>query len=703
MRIPTDRIDTFIDQMPSTNPAVSNRIGRFAVVTLLTLLATVPTARSESPTPLRRTYDLADMDQSVSPCQDFYRYANGGWLSKNPIPPDESRCCSLTWMAKRNLGLIRKIMEEAAARTTGRDHIEQIVGDFWYSGMDARAIEEQGLKPLAPEFAKIDGIKDVKGLIAETAILHLMGVDVLFNYFSTQDAKDGTHVTGNACQGGLGLSDRDDYTRTDDASEKLRRQYVVYVEKMLTLIGDDKAKAHNGAATIMELETRLAKASMTTIDRRQPEAVYHRMSTAELNRLTPGLPWVEYFAALGFPAIGGVNVEQPSFFKEVEKALEAIPLDDWKIYLRYHLIDRAAPFLCDRFNNAWFEFRGKILTGQKEIPPRWKRVITDSSLLIGEAVGQKFVKQNFSPKAREKAKEMVRHLRRSLQDQIQSTNWMEPSTRRQALAKLEAFSEKIGYPDKWWDYTELKLDRGPYVCNVFRCLVFQKRKDLAKIDKPFDRTEWIVEPQRVDAYYNPQRNEIIFPAGILQPPLFDPEAPDAVNLGGIGAVIGHEMGHGFDDQGAKYDAKGNMVNWWTPVDLEYFRKRCLCISNQFDKYVLPGGLRLQGKLVVGEAISDLNGLTLAYRTLERLLKGKPHDRDSQGFTPEQRFFLAFSKLWAGHERPEFLRRFVRTDPHPPYQFRVNGTVANMPEFRKAFGCQEGDPIARPTGEVCSPW
>jgi putative endopeptidase len=649
-------------------------------------------------------FDYSWLDKSVNPGDDFFHYACGGWLKKNPIPADYPRWGVWNSIEVRNFEVIKKIMEDSAKLGDKGTHVEQLVGNFWAAGMDTKQIEAQALKPLSGELDRVAAVKDVDGLIDVIARWHRTGLTALFKFGSAQDYKDSTQVIGEIGQGGLGLPERDYYTRDDKDSTKMRAQYAEYVATMLGLLGDDAAKAKDGAAKVLELETRLAKASLNKVERRDPKNTYHKMNVDEVQKLTPKLDWKRYFKEAGKADVSTVNVESPVFVTEAGKTLTEVPLDTWKTYLRFHLIDGASPFLDDKTVNANFAFRGKILTGRKQLLPRFKRVINAGQMMIGEAVGETYVKKMFSPKAKEKANELVSHLKDVLKDELGKVEWMTPETRKKAIAKLEAFNQKIGYPDKWRDYATLNLDREAYFANVQRCREFEAQRDLNKIGKPLDRSEWYMPPQMINAYYDPQMNEIVFPAAILQPPLFDPEAEFAKNLGGIGAVIGHEMGHGFDDQGAKFDAKGNMTDWWAPEDFKKFEERTNCVAKQFDTYGLEGGPMTTGKSVVGEACGDLTGMVLSYKALERSVKGTPAEtaKDAAGFTVFQRFFIAFGQSWGGHSRVEYEKMQIQSDPHPLNRFRVNGTLSNMPEFFEAFGIKEGKMMPK-AGAGCRLW
>jgi putative endopeptidase len=647
-------------------------------------------------------FDLANLDGTCKPCDDFYQFAMGGWMKANPIPPEYSRWGSFTVLLDKNQQELRSILEAAAANSNpAAGSNEKKIGDFYSSCMDTNTIDAAGTKPVEPELLSIAQIRSATDLQAEMAHLQETGIDAMFRFGSRQDAKDSTQVIASAVQGGLGLPDRDYYLRGDDKSKTLREQYVQHVANMFELLGDASDKASAEATTVMNIETVLAKASMTNVDRRDPDKTYHRMKLAELRTLTPDFSWEGYFKATGYPQLTEANIGQPDFFKALDAQLTSTPIEDWKTYLRWHLVDATAPGLSEKFVAEDFEFHGKQLRGAKENLPRWKRCVEATDRNLGEALGQQYVQKYFPPEAKARALEMVHNLIAALHDDLATLPWMGPETRAQAEAKLKAFGVKIGYPDKWRDYSGLKIDRASYMQNELRGAEFEFQRQLNKIGKPVDRTEWGMTPPTVNAYYRSSMNEIVFPAGILQPPFYDPKADDAVNYGGMGAVIGHEISHGFDDQGSKFDAEGNLKNWWTADDLKNFKERAQCVSNQFDGYVVDGDLHENGKLVLGESIGDLGGLTIAYAAYEKSLEGKPRPPDKDGFTPEQRFFLGWAQVWGMNVRPEYARLQTNTDPHPLPKFRGIGPPSNMAEFAKAFGCKKGDAMVRE--QACKIW
>ena len=649
-------------------------------------------------------FDLSDLDTTCKACQDFFEYADGGWIKRNPIPPEYASWGRFNEVQNRNQEILRVILETAAEdKSAAPGSIEQKIGDFYSACMNTGQIEAAGITPIQPELDRIAAIGNLAQIENEAARLQGQGTRVLFFFSSAQDDKNSRQTIAVANQGGLGLPDRDYYTKQDARSKQLRDQYVQHIAKMMELAGDAPAKASTEAATVMSIETQLAQASKTRVERRDPQSNYHKMDAAQLRMLTPDFSWENYFRDIGFPNIHEVNVGQPEFFQALGKQLKTTPIADWKIYLRWHLLRTSAPALSSKFVDENFNFYGRTLTGAKELQPRWKRCVVSTDRELGQALGRKYVQEAFPPEAKARAHEMVENLVSALRSDIQTLPWMSDPTRKQALAKLAAMNLKIGYPDKWRDYSAYRVARDSYVANLQRGSAFEFHRQLAKIDKPVDRTEWDMSPPTVNAYYDPNMNEIVFPAGILQPPFFEATADDALNYGGIGAVIGHEMTHGFDDQGAQYDAQGNLHNWWTPEDLKNFKERTACIEKQFDSFVVADDLHENGKLVLGESIADLGGLTLAHMAFDRTLEGKPEPPKIDGFTPEQRFFLAFARIWATTARPEYERMSVTVDPHPLPRFRANGALLNMPAFAQAFDCQPGDPMAKAAGQVCKIW
>ncbi len=650
-------------------------------------------------------FDLANMDKSVKPQDDFYTYANGTWLKKNPIPPEESRWGSFNILLEKNTAEMRTVAEKAAKEKNAGDPDLQKVGDYYASGMDEKSIDAAKAKPLEEEFKKIDEISDPEGLLKAIAHLHQLGVRAFFGFTSGQDDKNSTMVISQAYQGGLGMPDRDYYTKDDDASKKLREAYVAHVAKMLTLLGEPMAKANEDAKKILALETELAKPARTRVELRDPQKNYNKMSINDLQALMPNWNWPVYFREIGLQDAGEINVGQPDFFKAANELLKTASIEDWKTYLRWHLIHGAAGELSSDFVNENFKFFGTTLTGAKALKPRWKRVVASTDEALGEALGKLYVADNFPPASKARMIELVKNIQEAMADSIKSRDWMDEKTKEEALKKLAAFSVKIGYPDKWRDYSDLKVDRGPFVLNAARAATFETERELNKIGKPVDRSEWGMTPPTVNAYYNPNMNEIVFPAGILQPPFFNANADDAINYGGIGAVIAHEISHGFDDQGRQYDAEGNLRDWWTPESAEKYKERAQKIVDQYSAYEPLPGMHINGQLTQGENIADDGGVKLAFAALQKALKDKPEEAEKKidGFTPEQRFFLGWAQVWRANTRDEAMKLRLNTDPHSPTKFRANGPLSNSPEFKKAFDLPENCPMVRPADQVVSIW
>ncbi len=645
-------------------------------------------------------FSLNNLDKTCKPCQDFYQFAMGGWMKSNPIPPEYPTWGTFTELRDKNLTNMKTILEAAAKSKAAAGSNEQKIGDYYASCMDTGAIDAAGLKPLAPQLASIDAIQDRQALDAEIARFQHEGVNAVFAFGSTPDFKDSSHNIAEASQGGLGMPDRDYYFRDDERSKQLRIDYAAHVAKMFELTGDVPDKAAAEAQTVMTIETALAKASRSRVALRDPEKNYNKMTLAEMTALTPDWSWENYLHAIGAPSITSANIGQPEFFKEMNNLLGATPVADWKIYLKWHLLHNSAPALSENFVQENFGFYGRNLSGTKEIQQRWKRCVQSTNANLGEALGAVYVENYFPPAAKARANQMVNQLIAALKSDIPTLSWMGPETKKQALGKLEAFTVKIGYPDKWRDYSKYIVERSGYLGNVERGRQFEEARELAKIGQPVDRGDWDMTPPTVNAYYSPTFNEIVFPAGILQPPFYDPNADDAVNYGGMGAVIGHEISHGFDDQGAKFDGQGNLKNWWTAEDEKNFNARGECIVKQFDGYEVEPGLHQNGKLVLGESIGDLGGLAISYTAFEKSIEGK-RPKDVDGFTPEQRFFLGWAQVWGATMRPEFARLQTNTNEHPLPQFRANGPLSNMEAFAKAFGCQKGDAMVREN--VCKIW
>ncbi len=672
------------------------------LVVLLGPLAAAP-VRAQRATQAQ-SIDPANMDTTCSACEDFYAYANGGWLTRATIPAAYSVWGSFNELADKNDAVVHDILEHARANAPAAKpgSNEQKLGVFYGSCMDSAQAEAQGITPIQSTLDRIAALRtrdDVEQLIAE---FHRDGMGVLFSFGGRQDPKNSQDVIAITGQGGLGLPDRDYYTRTDAKSRQLQQAYVAHVAEMLELSAEPATQATAQARRIMAIETQLANASMTRVEQRDPNAVYHKMTVAEAQRLTPHFQWQRFLRGVGAKRVSVINVRQPEFLKTMDAMLDSVPVADWKAYLRWHVLDNAAPALSSAFVNEDFAF-GRNFTGATELLPRWRRCLQATNFALGEALGEVYVRRTFTPEAKKRALEMVNNLQAALRDHILGAAWMSDTTKQQAIVKLEAFTKKIGYPDKWRDYSALEVKPGPYVDNLLRARAWATARNLEKIGKPVDRTEWGMTPPTVNAYYNPSMNEIVFPAGILQPPFFNPTADDAVNYGGMGAVIGHEMTHGFDDQGRQFDAQGNLRDWWTASDAASYKSRAQRVADQFDSYtVVDTATHVNGKLTLGENIADLGGLTIAYAALEKALAGQPRPK-IDGFTPEQRFFLSWAQVWRQRARPEYLRSMVNTNPHSPGVWRVNGPLSNMAEFAQAFGCKPGDAMVRPPDQRAQIW
>ena len=647
----------------------------------------------------RAGIDLDAMDKNANPCVDFYQYACGAWNAKHPVPPDQSRWGRFEELIERNQNVLRQILDGASLSTARRDAIDQKIGDYYASCMDEAGIEKQGLAPLKPELDRIAALQDKESLPPALARLHLLGVNAMFRLYSDADYKDASRYIAYAAQGGLSLPDRDYYTKDDARSAELRKQYVAHVTKMFQLMGETAESAARKARAVMDIETTLAKGSLDRVSRRDPEKTYHKMSRSQLTKLAPDFPWQRYFESLATPPFDTLNVAQPDFFRALGQAFRDHGLDEWKTYLTWHVIRENAPLLPSAFVNENFEFFGRTLTGAKELRPRWKRCVSFADNDLGEALGRRFVERTFGTDGKARTLKMVQALESALAKDIQELAWMTAATKKQALEKLHAITNKIGYPDKWRDYSTVKIVRGDAVGNSFRANEFETHRRLAKIGKPFDKSEWGMTPPTVNAYYNPSENDINFPAGILQSPFFDARRDDAVNFGGIGAVIGHELTHGFDDQGRKFDGKGNLRDWWTAEDGREFEKRTQCLAEEYSSFP-TADVKVNGKLTLGENTADNGGVRIALMALLATLAGRQETK-IDGFTPEQRLFLGWGQIWCQNVTPEAARLRAMTDPHSPGRWRVNGVVSNMLEFQKAFGCTAGQAMVREN--ACRVW
>ncbi|MFC5271815.1 M13 family metallopeptidase [Adhaeribacter terreus] len=638
--------------------------------------------------------DVPNIDKSVSPCDDFYQYANGNWIKNNPVPATESRWSSFNEVAERNNAILRQLLNNAAATTNAEKGSNmQKVGDYFFSGMDSAGIENAGLAPIKPELDRLNAVKDMKGLQNILATHQMHGFGPMFGSYVGQDDKISTQYALFVYQGGTGLPDRDYYLKDDKRSQEIRAAYLNYLRNMFTLLGDSEKQAVANANKVMSIETRLAKASKSRVELRDPYANYNKMTVAEFQKLMPNLNVKTWLTNMKLGAAKEVIVGQPAFFKELNAMLKSVPVADWKTYMRLRMVSSLASALPTAYAQENFNFFSKTLSGAKQMQPRWKRMARSTDGALGEALGQLYVEKTFSPEAKAKALTMIKNLQAAFQEHVKNLDWMSEETKQKAMQKLDAFAIKIGYPDKWKDYAAFEVNRGPYVMNVLRSRIFEYNDMASKLGKPVDRNEWHMSPPTVNAYYNPSMNEIVFPAGILQPPFFDPKADDAVNYGGMGAVIGHELTHGFDDQGRQYDHEGNLKDWWTKEDAERFAKHTAMVDKQYSGYAPLDSVYVNGQLTMGENIADIGGLNIAYTALQKANAGKT-DPKFDGFTQNQRFFLAWAQNWRNNSTDQALRQQVLTDPHSPGKFRCNGPLANMPQFYEAFGCKEGDKMVR---------
>ncbi len=680
--------------------SISTALRASAAVALAALIFTDGGVRA-AVTGLKSGVDLSSLDRTCKPCTDFYQFANGNWLKKNPIPAAYPSWGTFNILAEHNDDVLHGILQAAAKADAPAGSNEQKIGDYYAACMDTASIESAGTKPLEPLLGDIDGITDAKTLAPVLAKLQLAGVDAFFGFGSGADFKDSGATIGQFAQSGLGLPGRDYYLKTDAKSVKLRGEYLAHVTTMFTLLGESPAAAAADAKTVMAMETALAKNQMSRTEERDPAKVYHKMTVAGLEKLAPDLDWASYFAASGVTP-NAINVAQPAYAKALSSMLATWSPAQIKTYLRWHTIHAFAYALPKAFVDANFDFYSKTLQGTTAQRARWKRCVSATDGALGEALGRAYVAKTFPPSAKAQALELVKYVKSTLRSDMATLSWMTPQTKRKAEQKLDAFLLKIGYPDRWRSYAALDVTKGPYLANVIAANRFATDFDYAKINKPTDRTEWEMTPPTVNAYYDPTVNEIVFPAGILQPPFFNKDADMAVNFGAIGAVIGHESTHGFDDEGRQFDLHGNLTDWWTAKDASNFDKRAQCIVNQFDKLSPEPGVHENGKLVEGEAIADLGGLTIAYKAFERWQASHPR-RVIDGFTPEQRFFLGWAHVWASNERPQFVSLLANTDPHPYDKFRVNATLSNMPQFAAAWGCKIPEPMVRPAKDRCQIW
>jgi putative endopeptidase len=658
------------------------------------LVATTPVRAAEAGF---KVFDPSLIDSSVSPCQDLFRYACGGWLKANPIPADQPYFGRSSELEQRNREVLRKLLDEAAANPSAEN---RQVADFYGACMDEAAIEAKGLAALQPELDRVTALADKKDLPTLVAHLHEIGVNVLFNFGEDSDYKDAVNAIAVVDQGGLGLPDRDYYFKTDAKSVQQRTAYAAHIGRMLILLGDAPERAAAEAKAIVAFETGLAKAALTQVQRRDPAAIYHKQPVATLERTTPDFAWAAFFKETGAPAFTDLNVQEPAFVKSFGQRLQAASLDTIKTYLRWHLVHAAAPMLSKPFVDENFAFYNQTLRGAKAQEPRWRRCVVATDHSLGEALGKLYVAKAFGPDAKAQIKVLVNDLRAAYAEDLTNLPWMGAETRKRALEKLDAMVDKIGYPDKWRDYSTLTVARDDALGNMLRANAFETKRDLAKIGKRIDRSEWGMTPPTVNAYYDPSQNDINFPAGILQPPFFNPAEDAASNYGSTGAVIGHEMTHAFDDEGRQFDKDGNLANWWTKDDAKNFNARAKCLSDQASAFTVVDKVTLNGEKTLGENTADNGGIHLAYAAYKLRTKAQPLG-DIDGFTPDQRFFVAYAQSWCSNETPEIARLYALTDPHPADEFRVNGVVSNMAEFAQAFKCTPASQMVRKN--ACRVW
>jgi endothelin-converting enzyme/putative endopeptidase len=671
-----------------------------APVALAQQAVPAPSVKPLEQMPYSPSLDVSSLDRSVDPCVDFYKFSCGGWQKNNPIPPDQATWNVYAKLTNENQQFLWGILE-ADAKAASRTPVQQKVGDYFQSCMNTGAVDAAGLKPLTRALARLDSLKTREALIAALTPLHHEQPGSFFFASGTgQDAINSSLIIVELGAGGLGLPDRDYYLKTDPHSVELLKKYVAFVAQMLTLGGEPVDKAKTDADAILRIETALAKASLTRVDRRDPHKIYHMMSVAELSQLAPAIDWPRYFTTQGAPGVAKLNVSQPEFVKAVQSELTTEPVENLRAYLRFHLLTGAAPYLAKPFEQANFDFYSRTLRGIAAQPPRWKTCVRAVDRNLGEALGQEFVARTFSADMKGKTQLMTEQIETAMGQEIESLDWMSPPTKAEAMRKLHAIRNKIGYPANWRDYSTLTVSRDDYFNDVLNAYRFEDAREWHKLGKPVDLNEWGMTPPTVNAYFDPQMNDINFPAGVLQPPLYDPRLDDAPNYGNTGATIGHELTHAFDDEGRQFDAKGNLRDWWTSEDAKGFETRINCIRGQYAGYVVVDDIHINSRLTSGEDVADLGGTLLAYIAWKAQEAGKPPLQDVEGFTPDQRFFIGMGQWACENARPEDLRVHAATDPHSPGFARINGVVSNMPEFQKAFGCKAGQPMVHtPTCKV----
>jgi predicted metalloendopeptidase len=670
---------------------------------LAVILLCSATLFAQEPAKAPVSFDKSAFDTTVTPCQDFYQFACGGWRKANPIPADKSRWGRFNELDEYNQGILHGILEKAAAPGK-HDAIETKVGDFYATCMDEKAADELGAKPIQPQLDEITKISNPKQLMLTIANLHNQSVPALFRFGIGIDQHNATQHLANVDQGGLTLPDRDYYLKDDAKSVETREKYLAHVQKMFELLGENSEQATKDSRTVMDIETQLAKAAMDRVMRRDPKNSDHIVPVSELLSTAPNFDFAGFFPATGVAKFDRINIGNPDFFKTVNPLITSVPLDDWKTYLRWKVLSDAAPWLSKPFFDENFEFSGRYMSGAKEPEVRWKRCTRLTNGELGEALGRIYVDQTFGSDGKARALKMVQAIEHQMNLDIHNIDWMGPDTKKKALEKLESVMNKIGYPDKWKDYSSVTVTRADLLGNIRRADKFEIDRNHNKLNKPVDRTEWGMTPPTVNAYYSPSQNNINFPAGILQPPFFSKLTDDAVNLGGIGVVIGHELTHGFDDQGRKFDAQGNLTDWWTASDAKAYEERSQCIADEYSNFVAvkddKGEVKLNGKLTLGENTADNGGLHLAYLALQEIM-GDKMNLPIDGYTPAQRFFIGYAQIWCQNQTDQIARQLAIIDPHSPGKYRVNGVVQNSPEFEKAFTCKAGDPMV--SAKPCRVW